>query len=129
MIVEIDHSAAVPPYEQLRGQIARTILSGVLPPDTQLPAIRQLASDLGLAPGTVARAYRELERERLVTSRRRHGTVVARPESRADPGRADRVAAAARHYAALSAQLGLDADAALEHVRAALAQLPAQTGG
>lgn len=127
MIVEIDQASAVPPYEQLRDQIARTILSGVLPPGTQLPAIRQLAVDLRLAPGTVARAYRELERERLVHSRRRLGTVVAPQERRGDPGHEEQVVAAARRYATLSAQLGVDPEAALEHVRNAFSQLPDQT--
>jgi DNA-binding transcriptional regulator YhcF (GntR family) len=127
MIVEIDHTSAVPPYEQLRDQIARTILSGVLAPGDQLPTIRQIAADLHLAPGTVARAYRELERERLVVSHRRRGTVVANPARRADPARDEQVAAAARRYAAFSAQLGLDAAAALDHVREALSQLRSTT--
>lgn len=126
MIVEIDHTSGVPPYEQLRDQVSRTILSGVLAPGAQLPSIRQIAADLNLAPGTVARAYRELERERLVVSHRRRGTTVAgpvRPAGRPDPDTDEQVAAAARRYAALSAQLGLDAAAALEHVREALSQL------
>lgn len=125
MIVEIDPASPVPPYEQLRDQIARTILSGVLAPGAQLPTIRQLASDLGLAPGTVARAYRELEQQRLVVSQRRRGTVVAQPDGRVNPARDEQVAAAARKYAAVSAQLGLDAATALEHVRRALSHLAA----
>ena len=48
-------------------------------PGTRLPSIRQLAGDLGLAGGTVARAYRELEQEGVVATRGRHGTVVAEP--------------------------------------------------
>jgi GntR family transcriptional regulator len=125
MIVEIDPTSAVPPYEQLRDQIARTILSGVLAPGAQLPTIRQLASDLGLAAGTVARAYRELEHQRLVVSKRRRGTLVAQPDSRVNPAADEQAAEAARKYAAVSAQLGLDAATALEHVRRALSHLTA----
>ncbi|NUP46597.1 MAG: GntR family transcriptional regulator [Catenulispora sp.] len=77
MIVELDETSPVPPYEQIRAQVAAMIGSGALPPGTRLPPIRQLAGDLGLAVNTVARAYRELESAGLVASRVRTGTVVA----------------------------------------------------
>lgn len=44
---------------------------------TRLPTVRSLARTLGLAPGTVARAYRELEAAGVVETRGRAGTVVA----------------------------------------------------
>ena len=61
MILEVDPRSAVPPYEQLREQVTALVLAGALTPGDRLPSIRQLANDLGLAGGTVARAYRELE--------------------------------------------------------------------
>jgi DNA-binding transcriptional regulator YhcF (GntR family) len=61
MIVRVDPSSPIPPYEQIRSQIATMITIGALPESHRLPTIRQLAADLGLAGGTVARAYRELE--------------------------------------------------------------------
>lgn len=67
----------VPPYEQLRRQLADMIRSGVLAPGERLPPLRQLAGDLGLALGTVGRTYRELEAAGLVVSRRGAGTRVA----------------------------------------------------
>ncbi|SCG45823.1 GntR family transcriptional regulator [Micromonospora humi] len=66
-----------PPYEQLRRQLSDLIEYGVLGPGERLPPLRQLASDLGLAVGTVARAYRELEVAGLIISRRGGGTRVA----------------------------------------------------
>jgi GntR family transcriptional regulator len=65
-----------PPYEQLRRQFVELIQSGVLVPGDRLPPLRQLAADLGLAVGTVARTYRELEAAELVVSRRGGGTRV-----------------------------------------------------
>ena len=73
-----------PPYEQLRRQLAELIESGVLPEGDRLPPVRQLASDLGLASGTVARTYRELESAGLVSTRRGGGTRVRRVRVNAD---------------------------------------------
>jgi GntR family transcriptional regulator len=72
-----------PPYEQLRRQLADLIDSGSLAIGDRLPPLRQLAGDLGLAVGTVARTYRELESAGLIISRRGGGTRVAgRPAQR-----------------------------------------------
>jgi DNA-binding transcriptional regulator YhcF (GntR family) len=66
-----------PPYEQLGRQLAELIEGGQLVEGERLPPLRQLAGDLGLAVGTVARTYRELEVAGLVRSRRGGGTRVA----------------------------------------------------
>jgi GntR family transcriptional regulator len=73
----VDTGDPTPPYEQLRRQLADLIESAVLQPGERLPPLRQLAADLGLAVGTVARAYRELESAGLISSRRGGGTRVA----------------------------------------------------
>ena len=75
--ITVDVTSGVPPYEQIRGQVGSLIAAGVLPAGTRLPTVRDLAADLGVAVGTVVRAYRELEAAGLVVSRRRTGTVVA----------------------------------------------------
>lgn len=73
----LDPQDPTPPYEQLRRQLADLITAGRLGPGDRLPPLRQLAGDLGVAVGTVARTYRELEQEGLLTSRRGGGTRVA----------------------------------------------------
>lgn len=77
--VSVDLASAVPPYEQIRTQIASLIRVGELADGSRLPSVRALATDLGVAAGTVARAYKELETSGLVHSRRRAGTVVTAP--------------------------------------------------
>jgi GntR family transcriptional regulator len=79
MIVTIDPKSPTPPFEQLRAQLAGQVQSGALAAGSRLPTVRRLADDLGIAPNTVARAYRELEAGGLVTTRRRLGTVVTTP--------------------------------------------------
>ena len=77
-LVTIDLRDATPPFEQIRAQVASLIAVGRLVEGSRLPTVRALASDLGVATGTVARAYKELEAAGLIESRRRLGTIVAR---------------------------------------------------
>lgn len=76
LVLTLDPDDPTPPYEQLRRQLADLITAGQLPAGDRLPPLRQLAGDLGVAVGTVARTYRELEQEGLLTSRRGGGTRV-----------------------------------------------------
>jgi GntR family transcriptional regulator len=74
--------SSVPLFEQLRLNIIKRADDGTLAPGTRLPAVRSLATDLGVAPHTVARAYKELEAAGVVATRGRNGTVVcARDEA------------------------------------------------
>src|SRR4051794_28904406 len=67
----------LPPYAQVRTQIADQARSGDLPVGTRLPTVRDLAEQLGVAPGTVARAYKELEADLVIETRGRNGTFIA----------------------------------------------------
>lgn len=99
----VDTRDPTPPYEQIRRQLAELIGAGVLEAGARLPPLRQLAADLSLAVGTVARTYRELETAGLVISRRGGGTKVV---------------AGAAHRSAVDVAQALD-DGAEHFVRAA----------
>lgn len=119
-MLTVDPGSAVPPYEQIRSQIEAMVATGTLAPGDRLPSIRQLAHDLGLAGGTVARAYTELEQAGLVVSRRRTGTVVADGVVQPVAERRRRLAEAAEQYARTAALLGVAGDDAQDAVRRAL---------
>ena len=110
--IVVDPSSGVPPFEQIRAQVEVLVLSGNLRPGASLPTIRQLAHDLGVAPGTVQRAYRELEAGGVVESHRRRGTVVLEPyvERTSRTQRDQRLQAAARDLVATARSLGVDLD-------------------
>jgi len=76
MTIRVDADDPTPPYEQIRASLAAEITSGRLPAGHRLPTVRQVASDLHVATGTAARAYRELEQAGLVETGRSLGTVV-----------------------------------------------------
>lgn len=129
VVIRLDSSIHVPPYEQLRAQLAVMINVGQLEPGTRLPSVRDLAAALGLAPGTVARTYRELEVGGLVEGRGRNGTVVVDDPPGSEPAeeRRRRLAAAADTFAITARQLGVRRDVALAAVDAALAAHDART--
>ncbi len=114
-MITIDHDSPVPPYEQVRSQLANRITDGELAIGTRLPTVRQLAADLGLAVNTVARAYRELELGALVQTRGRAGTFV----HTSDLARAQ-AETAARNYAHVIHATGLTIDDAIQLLRAAI---------
>lgn len=73
VLTATDGNPAADIHRQFRG----LIVSGQLGANERLPTVRQAASDLGVAPGTVAKAYKLLEQEGLVVSRTAAGTRVA----------------------------------------------------
>ncbi|MFJ8693481.1 GntR family transcriptional regulator [Streptomyces roseolilacinus] len=101
--IALDPDANVPPYEQLRSQIADQARSGRLPVGRKLPTVRGLAEELGLAANTVAKAYRALEADGVIETRGRAGTFVAAAGDAAER----HAAAAAAVYAREAHRLGL----------------------
>lgn len=97
-------------------QVLEGVRNGTLTPGTRLPTVRALAEQLGLAPNTVARAYRELENDEVIETRGRRGSFIAATGDAAHR-KAQQAAAA---YADRAAQLGLSAAEALEIVAAAV---------
>jgi len=75
-VITIDPANLIGPSEQIRAQLAAMIRSGELAADAKLPPVRQLAGDLRVAAGTVAKAYKELEGAGLVRTGRANGTRV-----------------------------------------------------
>jgi GntR family transcriptional regulator len=111
-----------PPYEQVRRQLADLITSGALPHGERLPPLRQLAGDLGLAVGTVARAYRELESAGLIASRRGGGTrVTGRPDT---PATGPALLLAAEDYVRRARAAGADRTAIITALHRALDATP-----
>ena len=119
MSLVIDPESPVAPFEQLRRQLIEQITTRQLPADTKLPAVRRLSADLGLAPGTVARAYKELEAEGYLVTRGRNGTMVA-PIAAADEETARQATRSAIRYVDELKSLGFSDDAIIGEVRRAL---------
>lgn len=112
-------------YEQIVEQVQERVAVGELAPGERLPTVRRLADRLDIAPGTVARAYGELERLGLVVTQGARGTRVAERERSAVPdgeraetlaGLLRPVAVAAFHLGATSAELRRALEAAMADI-------------
>jgi DNA-binding transcriptional regulator YhcF (GntR family) len=124
VILEVNADDPTPPYEQIRSQVVRLVMTGDLPVGVRLPSIRQLAGDLGLAPGTVARAYRELEAAGVVASRVGRGTTVSAvslPET--TEAQQHKLLAAAREYVAAGQRIGAGPEQMIAVLEAELADV------
>jgi DNA-binding transcriptional regulator YhcF (GntR family) len=118
--VRIDDAADKSIYEQIIAQTQEGVATGELKPGDRLLAVRQLADELDIAPGTVARAYSELERLGVVVTDGARGTRVAEPQQRrvADNDRPETLIGLMRPVAVAAFHLGASSD----ELRAALEQ-------
>ena len=76
-MIKVDTSSFIPIYEQIKKEFKKEIFRGNLKPNDPLPSIRDLATELLINPNTVARAYRELEMEDFIYTRKGKGCYVA----------------------------------------------------
>lgn len=76
-MVQIDLTSRVPIYEQIYTSIIRLVSAGVLKPGDKIMPVRSLASEIGINPNTVAKAYRQLESEGYIISNVGRGSYVS----------------------------------------------------
>jgi DNA-binding transcriptional regulator YhcF (GntR family) len=88
-IISIDLSSPIPAYRQIADAIRACLVEGQLKPGDKLPAVRDLATDLGVHHNTVAETYRRLAAEGWLEVRRRRGAIVRRRDKLAAPPGAD----------------------------------------
>jgi GntR family transcriptional regulator len=81
MQIRIDNASSRPVYQQIMDHIKRDIALGRLAWGEKLPTVRQLAARLAINPNTIAKAYRRLEQEGIITTKPGAGTFVANLDS------------------------------------------------
>lgn len=67
-MISVNYRDPLPIYEQIKLKLKQLMLSGTYTPDTKLPSVRELATQLAINPNTIQRAYRELEAEGYIVS-------------------------------------------------------------
>ena len=76
-MITINYRDPRPIYEQIQTELRRLMLTGVLPPGSRLPSVRELAGQLAINPNTIQRAYSELEAEGYIYSVAGKGSFAA----------------------------------------------------
>ena len=72
----INYRDSRPIYEQVRDNLRRAIITGVMKADDKIPSVRDLAGQLAINPNTIQKAYRELETEGYIYSVPGKGSFV-----------------------------------------------------
>ncbi len=67
-MISVNYRDSMPIYEQIKLKLKQLMLSGTYTPETKLPSVRELATQLAINPNTIQRAYRELETEGYLIS-------------------------------------------------------------
>ena len=76
-MITLDFKGNKPIYEQITEQMKFDVMKGYLKPGDAIPSVRKLALELKITPGTVAKAYQELERQHIIMTIRGKGTFIA----------------------------------------------------
>lgn len=76
-MIKLDMQSRKPIYEQLKEQISKLMVLGILTADEKLPSVRSLARDVGINPNTVQKAYQELERDGILYTVPGKGSFIA----------------------------------------------------
>ena len=105
-MITINYRDPRPIYEQIQTELRRLMLTGVLPPGSRLPSVRELAGQLAINPNTIQRAYNELEGEGYIYSVPGKGSFAA-GNAGADAQRRTELLAQVRELAAELNYLGV----------------------
>ena len=76
-MIHIDYQDRSPIYEQLVSRFQMLIIKGILEPDSQMPSVRKLATDLSINPNTIQKAYAILEQEGYIYPVKGRGNIVS----------------------------------------------------
>ena len=76
-MIVLDYQDRRPLYEQVTEKFRTLVYQGVLPADSRIPSVRQLAMELSINPNTIQRAYMTLEQEGLIYPVKGKGNFVA----------------------------------------------------
>ncbi len=116
-MIQIDYRSQKAIYEQVRDEMKKLIMKGILKEDEKIPSVREIAGSLAINPNTIQRAYRELENEGFIYSVRGKGNFVS---PREDAEQADRIGELLQSFSACCAELlylGVTEEELIKHIK------------
>ena len=103
-----------PIWQQLTQQLTRRIITGVYPPGSRLPSVRELAAEAGVNPNTMQRARAQLDQDGLAKADRTAGRLVTQDTEVLDRVRRGEARSVIRQYLDAMAALGYSRERAAE---------------
>jgi GntR family transcriptional regulator len=116
----LDPRSGVATYLQIVQQVKEALRLGTIDVGDQLPTVREVVADLAINPNTVAKAYRDLEREGLVIARQGRGTFVASTLAPASLRPYEELRVDLENWLARAAEAGLDEESVRALISATL---------
>ena len=116
----LDPRSGVATYLQIVQQVKEALRLGTIDVGDQLPTVREVVADLAINPNTVAKAYRDLEREGLVVARQGRGTFVASTLAPASLRHHDELRASLQAWLESALAAGLDEESVRALISATL---------
>jgi GntR family transcriptional regulator len=122
MFSELDFRSHSPIYTQIVDRVEHLIATGVLQPGDQLPTVRQLAAELRVNFNTIARAYRILDENGVISTQQGRGTYVLEkpPPERAENLRRETIDALTRAFLNEAGRMGFEPQEVVERFEAFL---------
>lgn len=117
MNFSLDFTNGIPIYIQLKEQIRLAVATGMYPPGSQLPTVRQLAVELRINPNTVSRVYSEMEREGVLATRQGKGTFVQENYHQKEVVREEKLMGLLEHFLQEARSLGYSPQEVLDALR------------
>ena len=87
----INYQSREPIYEQLYKNVVRLVSLGAMEPEQQLPPVRQLATELGVNPNTVSKAYKNLEKDGIIYSVVGKGSFIMKNSNAANSKKSEAI--------------------------------------
>ena len=115
-MVTINNQIKTPIYEQIVNEIKNNILTGKLKAQEQIPSIRELAHTLGINPNTVTKAYRILEREKMIETYSTNGTFITNKLEKIMESEKEKSLEKMKQTLEIIKKLGVSKEAILERV-------------
>jgi GntR family transcriptional regulator len=98
-----------PIYLQIMEEVKKRAVRGNYAAGEQLPSVRDMATQMGVNPNTMSRAYQELEREGFIHTKRGEGSFLTHESVRIESERTGLAQAACAHFVVQLRDLALDA--------------------
>ncbi len=101
-MIQIDYRSQKAIYEQVRDELKKLIVKGIIKEGEKIPSVRDVARELSINPNTIQRAYHELESEGFIYSVKGRGNFVS---PREDAEQTERIKTLLKTFSACSAEL------------------------